>query len=84
MMNFLFGTVAGGIIACIITITAARHPEVQVRLGLVPPALAAPAPPPQRCPEPARSAAVTGAANGAALSRPDLLFSRKRFWNVAP
>jgi len=84
MINFLFGTVAGSIVACILTIAAARHPEVQTRLGLVPPALAAPAQPLQRCPEPARSTAVTGAANGTAPSQPELLFSRKRFWNVAP
>lgn len=91
MMNFLFGTAAGGIVACILTITAARHPEVQARLGLVPPVLAAaPAP---RCPTPQHAAAAGGAMDGMAaastatgmgIGRPDLLFSRKRFWNVAP
>src|SRR5689334_15268892 len=34
MLNFFLGTVAGGLIACVLTITAARHPEIQGRLGL--------------------------------------------------
>lgn len=84
MMNFLLGTVAGGIIACVVTITAARHPEVQARLGLVVPAQAALAPMPMaltepKCPAPARSDVTE-----ARVGHPDMLFEKRRFWFVAP
>lgn len=83
MMNFILGTVAGGLIACIVTITAARHPEVQSRLGLVQPAQAAVAPPPSRampqCPPPPKTVSAD-AKDGTA----DALFSRRRFWYVSP
>lgn len=80
MTNFFLGLVAGCIIAGVATITAARHPAVQLRLGLVPPAQAAIAPPPRpetpRCPAPPPAAASVG--------RPDMLFSRSRLWSIAP
>ena len=83
MMNFLLGTVAGGIIACVATIAAARHPDVQDRLGLTPPAHAAPPPAPvavaKACPHEGRPQLSASAA-----PRPELLFERRRFWFVAP
>ncbi|MEE7456358.1 hypothetical protein MPAR168_15620 [Methylorubrum populi] len=78
MTNFFLGVIAGCIIAGVATITAARHPAVQLRLGLVPPAQAAAAPPrPEtlRCPLP-RTAATVG--------KPEMLFSRSRLWSIAP
>lgn len=84
MMNFLLGTVAGGIIACVVTITAARHPEVQSRLGLIAPAHAALVPTPMahaepKCPSPAKAEGVQ-----ARVGHPDMLFEKKRFWFVSP
>ncbi len=83
MMNFFLGTIAGGLIACIVTISAARHPEVQSRLGLIQPAQAAIAPAPTRpmpqCPP------VPKSANADAKDvTADAFFSRRRFWYVAP
>ncbi len=79
MTNFFLGLMAGCIIAGVATISAARHPAVQLRLGLVPPAQAAIAPPPRpetpRCPAPKGTAEV---------GRPDMLFSRSRLWSIAP
>lgn len=83
MMNFLLGTTAGGLIACVATIAAARHPEVQLRLGLV--ATAAPitlSTLPARV-EPCAPAAAKGGIE-AQVGQADMLFSRKRFWFVAP
>lgn len=83
MMNFLLGTIAGGLVACIVTISAARHPEVQARLGLIPPAQAAVAPPANRAA--AECAPMTKAAHIEARDpEADALFSRRRFWYVAP
>ena len=82
MMNFLLGTLAGGIIACVATIAAARHPDVQARLGLVPvqaTLMAAPTRPETRCPVVPRAEPAA-----ARVDAPDLLFSPKRFWFVAP
>lgn len=83
MMNFLLGTVAGGIIACVATIAAARHPEVQSRLGLIPtvPATlaAAPSPPVEK-----RCLPDTTAALEQGAGRTEKLFERRRFWFVAP
>ena len=83
MMNFLLGTLAGGIIACVATIAAARHPDVQARLGLVPvqapPMAATPTRPETRCPVVPRAEPAAVRADAA-----DLLFSPKRFWFVAP
>lgn len=79
MTNFFLGLMAGCIIAGVVTITAARHPAVQLRLGLVPPAQAAVTPPPRpeapRCPTPKPAAQV---------GNPEMLFSRSRLWSVAP
>ena len=81
MLNFFLGTVAGGLIACVLTITAARHPEIQTRLGFkptsAPTTLAAAATKPAdpdcgRRAEPPRVGAQ------------DMLFNRQRFWSVAP
>ncbi|MGU3537872.1 hypothetical protein [Methylobacterium sp. A54F] len=81
MMNFVFGTIAGGIIACIATIAAARHPDVQERLGLLPvrPAALAPAvtvrPPEPPCRALPQQTRVT---------TDEVLFSKRRFWSLAP
>lgn len=82
MINFLLGLLAGGLIAGIATISAARNPEVQSRLGLIPPAEVAVAAPPTR-PE-ARCPAPANAAADALNVQADALFSRRRFWYVAP
>lgn len=83
MMNFLLGTIAGGLIACIATIAAARHPEVQSRLGLV-----NPSPPMTMSAVPSRPACPCSNANPKAadptVGHADMLFSRRRFWFVAP
>lgn len=79
MMNFVLGTVAGGLIACVITIAAARHPEVQHRLGLIPPDIPV-ASAAARAPEPE----CRQAAAGPSVGTQDMLFNRRRFWSVAP
>jgi hypothetical protein len=83
MMNFLLGTVAGALIAGIATIAAARHPEVQMRLGLVPPtgAIILPAAHPRLEPP---CGTVSAKPAEAAVGQADMLFSRRRFWFVAP
>jgi hypothetical protein len=81
MMNFLLGTVAGGLIACVATIAVARHPEVQARLGLKPapvPAVTMPA----ALPRPDPCLPRTG--EPPAVGNADMLFSKRRFWSVAP
>ncbi|GJE59953.1 hypothetical protein [Methylobacterium trifolii] len=81
MMNFVLGLVAGGLIACIATIAAARHPEVQSRLGLFPAAPAITMPAAVARPEPAcppRAAPPPG------VGTQEMLFSKRRFWSVAP
>lgn len=82
MTNFLLGIMAGCIIAGVVTISAARNPSVQTRLGLMPAAQAAAPPPapvahiePPRCPE-AHAETTVG--------RPDMLFSRSRLWSIKP
>jgi hypothetical protein len=80
MLNFLLGTVAGALIAAVLTISAARQPEIQSRLGLaaalpLTPAAARPVDQPQ-C-RPTASAAQTAKAQ-------DILFNRQRFWSVTP
>ncbi|GEM98158.1 hypothetical protein MRA01_26980 [Methylobacterium radiotolerans] len=80
MLNFVLGTVAGGLIACVLTIAAARQPEVQSRLGLIPAA-------------PATLAAVTKSVEhdcgrrtepAPKIGSQEMLFNRQRFWSVAP
>lgn len=81
MWNFLLGAVAGALIAGILTISAARQPEFQAKLGLVAPpvpvtqATARPVEPQCR-PEPATTASIGKVQ--------EILFNRKRFWSVAP
>nr|WP_292507857.1 hypothetical protein [Methylobacterium sp.] len=83
MMNFILGTVAGGLVASIAIIAAARHPEVQSRLGITTPAapitLAAPSQPRPECP-----CLSVGKSVDAPVGQPEMLFSRRRFWSVAP
>lgn len=83
MMNFLLGLLAGSLIACIATISAARNPEIQVRLGLVPPVQAALAEPTVKrevqCAAPAKSEPAPATA-----AQAEALFARRRFWYVAP
>ncbi|POR44999.1 hypothetical protein [Methylobacterium sp. V23] len=81
MMNFILGTVAGGLLVGLVTISAVRQPVVQAKLGLFPvsnallmPAAKTPEAP--RSDSPCRQAATVG--------QPDMLFSKRRFWFVAP
>jgi hypothetical protein len=81
MLNFFLGTVAGGLIACVLTITAARQPEVQTRLGLTPaPIPTAPAAITKQ-PEPDCSHRAEPAPK---VGTQDMLFNRERFWSVSP
>ncbi len=80
MLNFVLGTVAGALIASVLTISAARQPEIQSKLGLaaalpVTPANARPVEQPL-CRQPAASAQTAKAQ--------EILFNRQRFWSVAP
>ena len=81
MLNFFLGTVAGALIAGVLTIAAARQPEVQARLGLKPvaPPMALAAAP--KMPEPDCGRRLEAAPKGAAQ---DILFNRQRFWSVSP
>ncbi|SFM37331.1 hypothetical protein [Methylobacterium pseudosasicola] len=80
MLNFFLGTVAGGLIAAVLTIAAARQPEVQARLGLRPaPVVAALA----AVPKP-REPDCVKPAEGPTVGTRDMLFNRQRFWSVAP
>jgi hypothetical protein len=81
MLNFFLGTVAGGLIAGVLTIAAARQPEVQARLGLKPvsPPMALAASP--KAPEPDCARRQEAAPHGAAQ---EILFNRQRFWSVSP
>ncbi|MCJ2036907.1 hypothetical protein [Methylobacterium sp. J-068] len=82
MMNFVLGTIAGGLLVGIVTISAVRQPAVQAKLGLFPvsTALMMPA---ARSVEPApRSETVCPP--HASVGAPDMLFSKRRFWFVAP
>ena len=81
MLNFFLGTVAGGLIACVLTITAARHPEIQSRLGLkAAPVLTAAAVPAK----PAEPDCARRTEPAARVGTQDMLFNRQRFWSVAP
>lgn len=82
MLNFFLGTVAGGLIAAVLTITAARQPEVQARLGLRPaPAPLAVAAAVAKPPEPDCGRRTDAAPKTAAQ---EILFNRQRFWSVSP
>lgn len=82
MVNFLLGAIAGGLIASVVTISVARHPETQARLGMAPVASAPVRPAaPSRMQTPCEAAAPR---REAVVGTPEMLFSRKRFWHVAP
>lgn len=87
MMNFVFGTVAGALLASLVTIVAVRQPSVQSKLGLFP-VSTAPILPAARTPGPASEgrgeAAKPCRAAQAEVGKADMLFDRKRFWLVAP
>ncbi|WP_091712704.1 hypothetical protein [Methylobacterium phyllostachyos] len=84
MLNFFLGTLAGGLIVGVLTITAVRQPEVQARLGLksnpAPVTLAEASRPPVP-PEPDCGRRPEAAPKG---STQDILFNRQRFWSVSP
>lgn len=80
MLNFVLGTVAGGLIACVLTIAAARQPEVQIRLGLTPPSPALTLAAAARTPEPD----CVKPAEAPKVGTQEMLFNRRRFWSVAP
>lgn len=87
MTNFILGTVAGALLAALLTIVAVRQPEIQSRLGLFP-ISTAPILPAARTPDPvAEARPKTQAACRTSQSEVgnfDMLFNRKRFWLVAP
>lgn len=81
MLNFSLGAVAGALVAGILTITAARQPEFQTKLGLVPPprpVTAAALRPPE---PPCRQEPLTTSSVGKVQ---EILFNRQRFWSVVP
>lgn len=82
MTNFLLGIFAGGLMAVIATISAVRQPGVQARLGLFPvsDAVLMPA---AKTNDPAPKQEVTCKPRGE-VGQTDMLFSRRRFWSVAP
>ncbi|MDP4005941.1 hypothetical protein [Methylobacterium sp. NEAU K] len=80
MLNFFLGTVAGGLIACVLTIVLARQPEVQVRLGLKPAPVVAALATVRKPPEPD----CTRSIDVPKVGTQDMLFNRQRFWSVAP
>ncbi len=79
MWNFALGALAGGITAAVLTIAAARHPDIQAKIGLTPApisvALAQPVEP--RCTPPKALPKAAGNAE-------TILFNRQRFWSVTP
>lgn len=81
MLNFTLGAVAGAITAGVLTIAAARQPEIQSRLGLVVPkapvAAAMAKPVEAQCPPPRPNPKADGSAQ-------EILFNRQRFWSVNP
>jgi len=82
MLNFFLGTLAGGLIVGVLTITAVRQPEVQARLGLKLPqasvtTLAVATRPAEADCSRRQEAAPKG-------NTQDILFNRQRFWSVAP
>lgn len=87
MMNFAFGTLAGALLAALLTIVAVRQPSVQARLGLFP-VSTAPILPAARQPGVTPDASVKADPScrpgQAEVGKADMLFNRKRFWLVAP
>ena len=87
MMNFVFGTVAGALLAGLLTVVAVRQPGVQARLGLFPVSTAPilPAARPPTAPPDARTRSEVACRQGQAeVGQTDMLFNRKRFWLVVP
>lgn len=81
MWNFLLGAIAGALIAGILTISAARQPEFQARLGLVAP----PPPVTQAAAHPVEPQCRQDPTTTASVGKvQEILFNRKRFWSVAP
>ncbi|NEU12960.1 hypothetical protein G3T14_12535 [Methylobacterium sp. BTF04] len=82
MTNFILGFIAGGVMAIIATIAAVRQPDIQARLGLFPISTAMMMPAAKlkddapKLDLPCRP--------GVEIGQTDLLFSRRRFWSVAP
>lgn len=81
MLNFTLGAIAGGLTAGVLTIAAARQPEIQARLGLVASKPPITAPVERRsepqCPPPRVNPKSSEAAQ-------EILFNRQRFWSVNP
>jgi len=87
MMNFAFGTLAGALLAALLTIVAVRQPSVQARLGLFPVSTAPILPaarPPALAPDASAKADANCRPGQAEVGKADMLFYRKRFWLVAP
>lgn len=83
MMNFVLGTIAGGLLVGIVTISAVRQPAIQARLGLFPvsTALMLPA---AKSADPVLRPETPCKPVVASVGHPDMLFSKRRFWFVAP
>lgn len=81
MWNFALGAVAGAVTAGVLTIAAARQPEVQARLGLTLPKAAISAALAQPAEAQCAPAKVPAKPIG---NTQDILFNRQRFWSVAP
>lgn len=82
MMNFVLGTIAGGLLVGIVTISAVRQPAMQSRLGLFPASTALMMPAAKTTEAPPRSDAPCRTI--VSVGQPDMLFSKRRFWFVAP
>jgi len=88
MMNFVLGTIAGGLLVGIVTISAVRQPAIQARLGLFPVSTALMLPAAKTADAASRPEAAsrpdTHCRPVASVGQPDMLFSKRRFWFVAP
>lgn len=88
MMNFVLGTIAGGLLVGIVTISAVRQPAIQARLGLFPVSTALMLPAAKTADTASRPEAAsrpdTHCRPVAIVGQPDMLFSKRRFWFVAP
>ncbi len=82
MTNFLLGILAGGLMAAIATIAAVRQPGVQAKLGLFPVSDAVLMPAAKTNDPPPRQEVICKPV--ATVGQTDMLFSRRRFWSVAP
>lgn len=82
MINFLLGIVAGGVIVAVAATAAVRQPGVQAALGLFPVSTAILMPAAKLRDEPGRP--DVPCRSTVEVGQPDMLFSRRRFWSVAP